>query len=75
MKLRKELNILKGQVGKELTLTRRTEADTQIPDFALDSPPRKEDKRKKKDKGKDTSVRKKGSHLEITSLDKRDKEK
>lgn len=75
MKLQKELNILKGQIGKGSTLTRRTEAGTQTPDFVLDSPPRKEDKRKGKNKGKDTPVRKRRLPRNNSQIKEIEKEK
>lgn len=55
MKLRKELDILKGKIGKVSTSTRKTEAGTQTPDCNLDSVSRKERKRKGKDKKRYTS--------------------
>lgn len=57
IKLRKELDILKGKIGKVLTSTRKTEAGIQTPDCNLDSLSRKEGKRKRKDKEKGTFLK------------------
>lgn len=57
IKLQKDLDILKGKIGKVSTSTRKTEADTQTPDCNLDSLSRKKAKKRDKDKEKGTSLK------------------